>query len=147
MGDSISQTDCPPETGATSEAEGVDKSLTAHCPSLIVNRFAPAFSLVASDYSSGSAVYFGTLRPLRERYFFTQRAQRAQRFILFRVSRWRWRGRKLRYDKRAQRVYPPPPPYGVLAPVSGGERPPLNPPAGGGVSHNRLVPTPYRLSL
>jgi hypothetical protein len=37
-------------------------------------------------------------------YFFcTQSAQRAQSFISVGVSRWRWRGRKLRYDKRAQR--------------------------------------------
>ena len=40
--------------------------------------------------------------------FFTQRPQRAQRFITFPISRLRWSGRKLRYDKSAQRVYPPP---------------------------------------
>ena len=30
-------------------------------------------------------------------------------FISIPISRLRWRSRKLRYDKRAQRVYPPPP--------------------------------------
>ena len=54
-------------------------------------------------------------------YIFTQRAQRAQRFYPHSYLRLRWSGRKLRYDERAQRVYPPPPPCGVLAPVSGGE--------------------------
>ena len=40
--------------------------------------------------------------------FLTQRPQRAQSFISPCVSRLRWSGRKLRYDKSAQRVYPPP---------------------------------------
>ena len=54
--------------------------------------------------------------------FFTQRAQRAQRFITFRIPRLRWSGRKLRYDKSSQRVLSTPsPPCGVLPPVSGGE--------------------------
>ena len=87
-----------------------------------------SLSCVASDSSSKSVVCIGilrTLRPLREIktiafLFCTQRARRAPSLSLC-VSRWRWRGRKLRYDKRAQRVYPPPPPCGVLAPVSGGE--------------------------
>ena len=48
-------------------------------------------------------------------------AESAEFFIFFSVLRWRWRDRKLRYDERAQRVYPPPPPCGVLTPVSGGE--------------------------
>ena len=39
--------------------------------------------------------------------FLTQRAQRAQRFYPHSYLRWRWRSRKLRYDERAQRVYPP----------------------------------------
>ena len=54
--------------------------------------------------------------------FFARRLRRERRvYIFFSVLRWRWRGRKLRYDERAQRVYPPPPPCGVLTPVSGGE--------------------------
>ena len=77
---------CPPETGATSEAEGVDKSLTAHCPSLIVLPL-HSLSLVASDYSSGSAVCFGTLRPfcpLREiKAFLFFHAERKERRDLF----------------------------------------------------------------
>ena len=87
-----------------------------------------SLSCVASDYSSDSVVCIGilrSLRPLREIktiafLFCTQRARRAQSLSLC-VSRWCWSGRKLRYDKRAQRVYPPPPPCGVLTPVSGGE--------------------------
>ena len=42
--------------------------------------------------------------------FFTQRPQRAQRFIPFPISRLRWSGRKLRYDKSAQRVLSTPSP-------------------------------------
>ena len=54
--------------------------------------------------------------------FFARRLRRERRvFIFFSVLRWRWRGRKLRYDESAQRVYPPPPPCRVLTPVSGGE--------------------------
>ena len=51
------------------------------------------------------------------------RKERKERKVLFtfRISRWRWSGRKLRYDKSAQSFYPPPPPCGVLPPVSGGE--------------------------
>ena len=75
-----------------------------------------SLSCVASDSSSKSVVCIGilrTLRPLREIktiafLFCTQRARRAPSLSLC-VSRWRWRDRKLRYDKRAQRVYPPPP--------------------------------------
>ena len=44
--------------------------------------------------------------------YLTQRPQRAQSLILFRVSRLRWRSRKLRYDKSAQRVLSTPPPLG-----------------------------------
>ena len=49
--------------------------------------------------------------------FFTQRAQR---FITFRVSRLRWSGRKLRYDKSAQRVLSTPS-ASLVRPVSGGQ--------------------------
>ena len=42
--------------------------------------------------------------------FFTQRPQRAQRFIHFPISRLRWSGRKLRHDKSAQRVLSTPSP-------------------------------------
>ena len=42
--------------------------------------------------------------------FFTQRPQRAQRVIPFRITRLRWSGRKLRYDKSAQRVLSTPSP-------------------------------------
>ena len=45
--------------------------------------------------------------------FLTQRAQRAQRFYPHSYSRLRWSGRKLRYNKSAQRVLstPSPTPY------------------------------------
>ena len=87
-------------------------------------------SRVASDYFSDSVVGIGILRPLRPLreikdqsvLFFTQRPQRAQSFILFRVSRLRWSGRKLRYDKSAQSVYPPPPPPAGYSRLSQGEK-------------------------
>ena len=46
-------TDCPPKTGATSEAEGVDSIRFRFCSPL------RSLSRVASDYSSGSVVCFG----------------------------------------------------------------------------------------
>ena len=46
----------------------------------------------------------------RYRFFISRRSQRVQRFILIRVSRLRWSGRKLRYDKSAQRVLSTPSP-------------------------------------
>ena len=92
-------------------------------------RLAFAFSVVRSERllqrQRGLLWILRPLRPLREIktiafLFCTQRARRAPSLSLC-VSRWRWRGRKLRYDKRAQRVYPPPPPCGVL-PLSQGEK-------------------------
>ena len=86
-------------------------------------------------------VCFGTLRPLRSlrevclravmSFLHADYAESAEFFIFFSVLRWRWRGRKLRYDERAQRrerlvfrfhlpasSYPLP--FGT-PPVSGGE--------------------------
>ena len=98
-------------------------------------------SRVASDYSSGSVVWNGILRPLRPlreikirtivysgkenirvvAICLTQRTQRAQSFVSLCVSRWRWSGRKLCYDKSAQRVlFHPLPPTGY-SPLSQGE--------------------------
>ena len=58
-------------------------------------------------------VCFGTLRPLRSlrevclravmSFLHADYAESAEFFIFFSVLRWRWRGRKLRYDERAQR--------------------------------------------
>ena len=70
-------------------------------------------SRVASDYSSDSVVCIGILRPLRPlreikiRVFLFSRKDRRERKVLFtfRISRLRWSGRKLRYDKSAQRVF------------------------------------------
>ena len=75
-------------------------------------------SRVASDYFSDSVVCIEILRPLRPLreikitsvFVFTQRVQRAQSFISPCVSRLRWSGRKLRYDKSAQRVLSTPSP-------------------------------------
>ena len=75
--------------------------------------------------------------------FLFSRKDRRERIVLFtfRISRLRWSGRKLRYDKSAQRVYPPPPPCGVLAPVSGGETDPSPTlPQGEGVVTTDLCP-------
>ena len=113
-------------------------------------------SRVASDYSSDSVVGIGTLRPLRPLreikiiVFCFSRKDRRERKVLFtfRIPRLRWSGRKLRYDKSAQSVYPPPPPCGVLPPVSGGETDPS--PAlhcMGGSSYNRLVPHQQNIIL
>ena len=67
----------------------------------------------ASNQSSDSVVCFGTLRPLRSlrevclravmSFLHADYAESAEFFIFFSVLRWRWRGRKLRYDERAQR--------------------------------------------
>ena len=76
--------------------------------------YSPMRSLlrVASNQSSDSVVCFGTLRPLRSlrevclravMSFFARRLRRERRVFFFSVLRWRWRGRKLRYDERAQR--------------------------------------------
>ena len=71
--------------------------------------------------------YFSPLQPLREIkisvfLFFTQTAKSAE--FLFPLSYFTLAlkgGRKLRYDKVRKAFYPPPPPCGVLAPISGGE--------------------------
>ena len=61
-------------------------------------------------------------------FCFSRSAQRAQSFIHPCVLRWRWIGRKLCYDKSAQRVYPPPLPlWGTPACLRGR------------VSYNRLL--------
>ena len=49
--------------------------------------------------------FCGKSNDCRMIYIFTQRAQRAQRFYPHSYLRWRWSGRKLRYDERAKRVY------------------------------------------
>ena len=52
------------------------------------------------------------------------RKDRRERKVLFtfRISRWRWSGRKLRYDKSAQRVLSTPSVASLLVhPVSGGQ--------------------------
>ena len=68
--------------------------------------------------------------------FLTQRPQRAQRFIPFRITRFRWRGRELRYDKSAQRVLSPPyvPNPRTLPQLVQGPLP--NPPTRGGSGYN-----------
>ena len=58
-------------------------------------------------------VCFGTLRSLRSLrevclravmiFLHADYAESAEFFIFLGVLRWRWRGRKLRYDERAQR--------------------------------------------
>ena len=84
-----------------------------------------SLSRVASDYSSDSVVCLGSSASSASFIiafcFFTQSTQRAQRFILIRVSRLRWSGRKLRYDKRAQRVLSTPSALRARPPVSGGQ--------------------------
>ena len=87
------------------------------------------------------------LRPLREikiRVFLFSRKDRRERKVLFtfRISRLRWSGRKLRYDKSAQRVLSTPsPPAGVETDPS----PAL--PCMGGSSYNRLVPHQQNMIL
>ena len=99
-----------------------------------------SLSCVASDYSSDSVVCIGilrSLRPLREIkiraiLFCTQRTQRAQSFYSFScfTLALEWSQTSLRQESAeiypprlysASPLYPPPPPCGVLAPVSGGE--------------------------
>ena len=95
-------------------------------------------SRVASDYSSGSAVCLGFLRPLRplreikirEFLFFTQRPQRAQRFTPFPFSRLRWRVANFVTTRVRREFIHPLPPAGY-SPLSQVENGPLNPPAGG----------------
>ena len=87
-------------------------------------------SRVASDYSSDSVVCFAleVLRPpLREikrqlRFCFARRVRKERRDLFpFRIPRWRWSGRKLRYDKSSQRVLSTPSPLRGTTPVSGVE--------------------------
>ena len=112
---------------------------------LVFRFYSPLRSLLreASNQSSDSVVCFGTLRPLRSlrevclravMSFFARRLRRERRVFFFSVLRWRWRGRKLRYDESAQRrerlfsvfrsIHLPassyPLPFGT-PPVSGGE--------------------------
>ena len=57
--------------------------------------------------------FYSPLRPLRSlrevclravmSFLHADYAESAEFFIFFSVLRWRWRGRKLRYDERAQR--------------------------------------------
>ena len=82
---------------------------------LVFRFYSPLRSLLreASNQSSDSVVCFGTLRPLRSlrevclravmSFLHADYAESAEFFIFFSVLRWRWRGRKLRYDERAQR--------------------------------------------
>jgi hypothetical protein len=75
-------------------------------------------SRVASDYFSDSVVCIEILRPLRPlreikiRVFLFSRKDRREHKVLFtfRIPRLRWSGRKLRYDKSAQRVLSTPSP-------------------------------------
>ena len=82
---------------------------------LVFRFYSPLRSLLreASNQSSDSVVCFGTLRPLRSlrevclravmSFLHADYAESAEFFIFFSVLRWRWRGRKLRYDERAQK--------------------------------------------
>ena len=90
--------------------------------------------------------------------FFTQRAQRAQRFITFRIPRLRWSGRKLRYDKSAQRVLSTPSPLRgtpaclrgrkwVMALVSCNYSPPYREGQGGGSLGWSVLHTPKKLYI
>ena len=67
------------------------------------------------DRSDGGGGLKGEMRNNdNQRLFLTQRPQRAQSFITFPISRLRWSGRKLRYDKSAQRVLSTPSPTSPL---------------------------------
>ena len=75
-------TNCPPETGGTSAKRG------------------------------GGGLK-GERRDNYNQLLFSRKDRRERKVLFtFRIPRWRWSGRKLRYDKSAQRVYPPPSPFG-----------------------------------
>ena len=77
----------------------------------VTSRIKSLYKVYLSSTLSGLAInrfnkildrYFVLDNKDKSYFFCTQSAQKAQSFIPFGVSRWRWRGRKLRYDKRAQ---------------------------------------------
>ena len=75
-------------------------------------------SRVASDYFSDSVVCIEILRPLRPlreikitSVLFSRKDRRERKVLFtFRIPRLHWSGRKLRYDKSAQRVLSTPSP-------------------------------------
>ena len=75
------------------------------------------------------------------------RKERKERKVLFtfRIPRLRWSGRKLRYDKSAQRVLSTPSPLRGTRPGETDPSPAL--PCMGGSSYNRLVPHQQNIIL
>ena len=75
-------TNCPPETGGTSAKRG------------------------------GGGLK-GERRDNYNQLLFSRKDRRERKVLFtFRIPRWRWSGRKLRYDKSAQRVLSTPSPFG-----------------------------------
>ena len=105
-------TNCPPETGGTSAKRG------------------------------GGGLK-GERRDNYNQLLFSRKDRRERKVLFtFRISRLRWSGRKLRYDKSAQRVFIHP-----LPPAGGETDPSPALPCMGGSSYNRLVPHQQNIIL